>query len=57
MDPVFVVSNHGEAGHGPGFRGFKPRRRRSWTRFSWFQTTVRPVVTGVFRGLVGGEDD
>jgi hypothetical protein len=85
-DPVFVVSNHGNGGQGPGFRGFKPRRSRSRARFSWFQTTAKPVkgpvfvvsnhgeggqgpgfrgfkprcgrvVTGVFRGLVGGEDD
>jgi hypothetical protein len=25
-NPVFVVSNHGKASHGPGFRGFKPRQ-------------------------------
>ena len=37
----------------PGLRGFEPRRCRSGTRFSWFQTTLRPVVIGVSRGLVG----
>jgi hypothetical protein len=35
-------------GHHPTFRGFKAPQSRSPPRFSWFQTTPRPVPTPVF---------